>query len=151
MGQVWTRDDWNQLIRKLNQVLQNPPGSTDCNAIAAIDEVDAGHRWTKSDIREVQDKLKAICKDNTFSAAADTPELWLQKTVDDINTAVSNGWCGCTGGNKGCPPGSYISDFYIGSTYVGRISGTYGEVNEQALIWELTPGNVATYPFYCGD
>ena len=72
MGQVWTRDDWNQLIRKLNQVLQNPPGSTDCGAIASINEVDAGHRWTKSDIREVQDKLKAICKDNTFSAADDT-------------------------------------------------------------------------------
>ena len=38
MGQVWTRDDWNQLIRDVNQVLQNPPASTSCGPIDPLDE-----------------------------------------------------------------------------------------------------------------
>ena len=107
MGQVWTREDWNQLIRDVNAVLQNPPADTDCSAIDAIDEVDAGHVWAKSDIREVQDKLKQTCTDISFD---DIPDKWLQSIIDDINTAKGKAWCHCNpnggggGGGGGLPP-----------------------------------------------
>ena len=103
MGQVWTRDDWNQLIRDVNSVLQNPPASTSCSPIDPLDEVDEGHVWTKSDIREVQDKLKQTCADISFD---DIPDKWLQSIIDDINTAKSSAWCGC----NPTPPGQWPPD-----------------------------------------
>jgi len=101
MGQVWTREDWNQLIRDVNDVLQHPPADTDCSAIEEIDEVDAGHVWAKSDIREVQDKLKQTCTDISFD---DIPDKWLQSIIDDINDAKGKAWCHCNPNNPGPNP-----------------------------------------------
>ena len=107
MDQVWTRDDWNQLIRDVNGVLQNPPASTSCSPIDPLDEVDEGHIWTKSDIRDMQDKLKQTCADISFD---DIPDKWLQSIIDDIKAAKDKAWCHCNpsggggGGGGGLPP-----------------------------------------------
>ena len=66
MGQVWIRAAWNQLIRDVNQILQNPPSGA--TAIAPIAEVAVGHRWSKADIQAVQNALKQTCSTITFDA-----------------------------------------------------------------------------------
>ena len=107
MGEVYTRDAWNQLIRDVNGVLQNPPAKTSCSPIDPLDEVDEGHVWTKSDIRDVQNKLKQTCADISFD---DIPDKWLQSIIDDIKAAKDKAWCHCNpsggggSGGGGLPP-----------------------------------------------
>jgi len=90
MGQVWKLTDWNDIIQQVNDLAQNPDAG--CDPIDPLEEVEAPHRWSKTDIQEVQDKLKEICEDNTF---ADTPDLWKQSIIDEINDAIDLGWCDC--------------------------------------------------------
>jgi len=99
MGSVETRNNWNDLLQRINNLAQNPPDG--CSAPAKLTPVDPGHIWTKTDISKAQNVLKAVCKDNTFAAPEDTPDLWLQKTLDDITAAINKGWCGCGGGGGG--------------------------------------------------
>lgn len=90
MGRVWKRDDWNDIIRQVNELAQNPDAG--CDPVEPLEEVEASHRWSKSDIRQVQNKLKEICDENEFD---DVPNLWKQRTVDEINEAIARGWCNC--------------------------------------------------------
>jgi hypothetical protein len=90
MGRVWTLQDWNNIIQQVNDLAQNPdPG---CDPVSPLESVDPPHKWSKADIQQVQDKLKEICKDNTFSAEL---RLWAQNIIDEINDAIAKGWCGC--------------------------------------------------------
>ncbi len=82
--------DWNDIIDRINDLAQNPdPG---CDAIDILENVTAPHRWAKSDIRQVHDKLQEICDENTFS---DIPDLWKQSIIDEIEDAITRGWCKC--------------------------------------------------------
>jgi hypothetical protein len=88
----WRRDeDWNDIIRRINELCANPEGE-DCTAIDPLNEVDPDHIWTVTDIQDVQDKLRELCSDNTFSV-----ELiqWKQEIIDEIEAAILLGWCNC--------------------------------------------------------
>lgn len=89
---VYRRTDWNSIIQQVNDLCENPPEATDCDPLATLEEVDANHIWVKGDIQQVRDKLTEICDENVF---AETLDYWKQATIDEINEAIVNGWCGC--------------------------------------------------------
>jgi hypothetical protein len=89
---AYTREDWNSLIRRVNDVLQNPPQDTDCEPIEPLEEVGPDHIWTKTDIQNLQNKLKETCEEISFS---DIPDLWKQSIIDEIENALGQAWCGC--------------------------------------------------------
>jgi hypothetical protein len=90
MGHVWTREDWNDIIRRVNDLIQNPdPG---CDDLEPLEEVSEKHIWTPDDITTVRDKLLEICPENVFEAET---VKWKQEIIDEIETAIENGWCGC--------------------------------------------------------
>jgi hypothetical protein len=89
---VFTRDDWNNLVQRINTLIQNPPANTSCSAQPALAQVPADHIWSKTDIQKAQNALKAICTTISFSP---TPDLWRQSILDEINTALATGWCNC--------------------------------------------------------
>lgn len=83
----------------MNQLAASPPSG--CTAITpALEEVGRKHIWKKSDIRAVQDRLKAICGTNTFGPM---PDVWKKVIVDELEAAIKKGWCGCgdDGGDGG--------------------------------------------------
>ena len=80
---AFTLDKWNDIIRQVNDLAENPPDG--CEPADTLEEVEAPHKWSKDDIQQVQDKLTEICKDNSFS---DIPDLWKQDTIDEINDAI---------------------------------------------------------------
>jgi hypothetical protein len=88
MGPVLTLADWNKIIQQINDLAGSPPDG--CNGTSALSPVTDPHRWSKTDIKGVQDALQAICSSNTFDTI---PDLWKQKTIDDINAAIAAGWC----------------------------------------------------------
>jgi hypothetical protein len=90
MGQIWTRAKWNDIIQRINSLSQNPPQG--CSALPLLDIATEGHKWSVTDIAAVRNRLLAICPDNAFSA-----ELvkWKQDIIDEIETAIAAGWCGC--------------------------------------------------------
>lgn len=117
MGQVWTRQDWNNIIQQVNDLAQNPPEGTDCEPLDTLSEVDPEHIWTRGDITSVQDKLIEICKDNTFSAEL---RLWAQDIIDEINAAIANGWCDC---EEECLPECSNAQGNV-TTYCGMLPAT---------------------------
>lgn len=88
----FTREDWNNIINSVNGVITNAPAETDCESLPPIDTVGPGHLWSKSDIQEVQDALRATCPSISFS---EIPDLWKQSIVDEINEAIGQAWCDC--------------------------------------------------------
>jgi len=89
---VWTRDDWNDIIQRVNDLCVNPPENTNCVILETLEEVEEDHIWTKGDIQQVRDKLTEICDENAF---AENLDYWKQTTIDEINEAIANGWCNC--------------------------------------------------------
>jgi hypothetical protein len=90
MGQVWSIDDWNGIIQQVNVLAANPdPG---CDPVLALSEVTAPHIWKGADVTAVRGKLLEICTDNVFIVSL---EYWKQDIIDEINTAIAVGWCGC--------------------------------------------------------
>jgi hypothetical protein len=96
---AWKREDWNEIIQEVNDILQNPPSDTDCEPLPTIDEVGENHRWSKGDIEEVQEALKATCPDIEFDTI---PELWKQSIIDEINEAMEQAWCDCEDDDEPC-------------------------------------------------
>lgn len=92
MAGPYTREAWNQIIDRVNDLCENPPEDTDCEPIDTLEHVDPEHIWTTGDIDEVRQKLMEICKDNNFEEELD---LWKQKIIDEIEEAISQGWCDC--------------------------------------------------------
>lgn len=90
MGGVLTRARWNELIRQVNELASNPDGG--CNSVSTLAEVGPNHKWSKSDIRAVQDKLREICDENEFD---ELKSIWRQHTIDEIEEALARGWCNC--------------------------------------------------------
>ncbi len=84
---------WNALIDEVNDILQNPPEGTDCEKIDELEHVGPDHKWSKTDIQEVQDKLKETCDSIDF---ANIPDLWKTSIIDEIKDAMDNdAWCDC--------------------------------------------------------
>ena len=90
-GKPFKLDEWNKLIRAVNDILKNPTGAG-CEAVAPLDEVTDPHRWAKSDIREVRDALKKTCPDIAFSKEL---RLWKEEVIDEIETQMDKAWCNC--------------------------------------------------------
>jgi hypothetical protein len=91
-GGPYTREAWNGIIDRVNDLCENPPEDTDCEPLEPLEHVDPEHIWTTGDIDQVREKLMEICKDNEFEEELD---LWRQKTIDEIEEAISAGWCDC--------------------------------------------------------
>lgn len=86
-------NSWEDLLIKVNQELENPPEDTDCEPIEPIEVPDSMHRWAKSDVREVHDKLKEMPQDCfTFE---EIPNLWRVSTIREIEDQLENSWCDC--------------------------------------------------------
>jgi hypothetical protein len=99
MGQFWTRDDWNDIIQRINNLSQNPPEG--CDSLDPLDEVPENHKWSVGDIVAIRDRLLEICEDNVFEVELFSPTgtaKWTQSIIDEINAAIEAGWCGCEGG-----------------------------------------------------
>ena len=92
LNRPYSIDDWNGLIRAVNNILQNPPTKTDCDPIASIDEVSDPHLWSVSDIEGVRNKLIQTCPDISFS---EPMELWTPGMIDEIASALGQTWCDC--------------------------------------------------------
>ncbi len=90
MSRLWTRDDWNNIIRRVNDLSTNPPAG--CDAWEPLPEVGPHHKWSTIDILAVRSRLFDMCNDSTFNTLA---YKWKQDLIDEINTAIDNGWCGC--------------------------------------------------------
>ncbi len=89
-------NSWQELLDQVNDELQNPePG---CDAIDPIEIPAPMHRWAKSDIREVHDKLDEMPTD-CFDFAA-IPDLWKVSIIDDIEDQLGEAWCDC--GDEQC-------------------------------------------------
>ena len=96
MSQVLTRAEWNSIIDQINALLTNPP--VGCGAaISPLSRADPNHIWTKTDIHKVQNALTNLCPKSLFDPI---PDLWKQKTYDDILAALALGWCNCCDKSK---------------------------------------------------
>lgn len=74
---------WNELLRRVNEL------ADECG-LEHLDLTTNPHKWSKSDIQDVQDKLKEICGDNEFSTIPDT---WKQSIIDEFMDAINAGAC----------------------------------------------------------
>ncbi len=84
---VWKREDWNEIIRKVNELIDNG-----CSDTETLEEVDEGHVWTVADIIDVRDKLTEICTASEPEFEADLVK-WKRDTIDEIETAIDE--CEC--------------------------------------------------------
>ena len=95
-------NSWEELLDQVNQEFQDPPENTDCDPIDTIPTPDECHRWAKSDIQEVHDKLNSMAHDCfTFQAI---PDLWKVSIISDIEGQLSNSWCDCEEDEICCEP-----------------------------------------------
>jgi hypothetical protein len=85
-------DDWNALIKKINEECENPPEGQSCEPLEPLEEAPPNHIWTRQDIEKVRDKLKELCKDVTFDAELDK---WIKKIHDELEEALEQAWCDC--------------------------------------------------------
>jgi hypothetical protein len=88
----FTRDEWNNIIDAVNDLGQNPPNTDLCEMPGLIPHVGPDHKWSVGDIETVRNALMQICPDNAFGSIG---PLWKGKILDEINSAIGNGWCGC--------------------------------------------------------
>lgn len=84
-------NSWEELLDQVNDVLQNPDDG--CDPLDPIEVPEAPHRWSKSDIREVHNRLNEMPGD-CFDFA-DIPDLWKKSIITDIEEQLENAWCEC--------------------------------------------------------
>jgi hypothetical protein len=82
---AFTRDDWNSLIDDVNNIIRHPPADTDCEPQTAINHVGTSHIWTKTDIQQVQNKIKATCSD--ISLARHSRLCGRRRSLEEIRTS----------------------------------------------------------------
>jgi len=86
----FSRENWNKLIRDLNENLEDAPGS--CPNIEPLEEVDPDHIWTVGDVEAVRDKIMEMCDENEFNEDLSKP--WREAVIDEIENQMDH-WCGC--------------------------------------------------------
>lgn len=79
-------ESWNALIQQVNDL------AGECG-FGTLAKTESPHRWSKADIKEVQEKLKEICDDNEFD---EIPNIWKQSIIDEFTEAIENGCCECS-------------------------------------------------------
>jgi len=90
MGQVLTREEWNNLVTSINDLASSPRSG--CVPAPTLDLVPEGHKWSVADIQAARDTLTAICNENVFSAPL---HKWKSEIVQELRDAYFRGWCGC--------------------------------------------------------
>lgn len=84
-------NSWKELLDQVNDKLENPPDG--CDPIDPIEVPDEPHRWAKSDVREVQERLDEMPGD--CFEWEDIPDLWKVSIIEDIEGQLENAWCEC--------------------------------------------------------
>ena len=85
---VFKTTDWNALIDQVKVLVNANPGCV--SAAPPTDAVDL-HVWTLQDVLGIQQVLQQLCNTDTFTTPVGPENLWLQKIIDEINTAIKNG------------------------------------------------------------
>lgn len=101
-------NSWEELLDQVNEELENPPEGSSCDPISPIDTPDECHRWSKSDIREVHDKLDEMPED-CFDFE-DIPDLWKVSIIEDIEDQLGEAWCDCEDEEVCCEPCTNAGD-----------------------------------------
>lgn len=123
MGNVYKREGatpqeaWNSMIQKINDDLV-----PECPDVEQLDLVDPNHRWKKSDIQKVQDKLVELCETNEFDEIKDK---WQQSKIDELIAAIEEGVC-CE-----CPDEDFVMDISklsLTNSLLGINSGAAGTI-----------------------
>ncbi len=83
-------DNWNLLIRDVNDILTNPDEG--CEPLDPLEEVEDPHLWAVKDINEVRDALKETCPDISFGEEL---VLWNEEIIDEIENQMEEAWCDC--------------------------------------------------------
>lgn len=86
-------NSWEELLDLVNEELENPPEDTECEPIEPIEIPEECHRWAKSDVREVHDKLNEM-PGECFEFEP-IPDLWRVSIIEEIESQLSNSWCDC--------------------------------------------------------
>lgn len=111
--------NWKLLIEDVNDILENPPEGSDCEPIEPIEEPEAPKMWEVKDVEEVRDKLIETCPDIEFKAEL---EIWRPDIIDEIEKAMEQAWCNCTGGDKENEYGPFtvedVEELHVLYTYV---------------------------------
>jgi len=146
MGQVFTRQEWNNLVQSVNSLAGSPPNG--CNSAPTLSEVPEKHRWSVAGVQAMRDTLRAICGDNTFSADL---TKWNQAILTELYAAVSRGWCGCAetpcNDDVDHDPGIGISDVHVDG-HINYLRLTYGwnDTNHNGV-----PDEGDEYPEICSS
>lgn len=130
-------DAWNALIKKINDDLV-----PECPDVEQLELVEKNHRWKKSDIEKVQDKLIELCETNEFDTIEDK---WKQAKVDELLAAIEEGVC-CK-----CPDEDFVMDLSqlpLTNSLLGINSGAAGTIFLRELDLQDLPlflGNETSY------
>ena len=85
LDKPYSIENWNTLIRDVNEILEDPPQGSDCDPVDPIDEVEDPHLWSVEDAEGMRDKLKETCPDISFSEEL---VLWRPEIIDEYVLAV---------------------------------------------------------------
>ena len=84
-------NSWEELLNQVNDKLENPPNG--CEPLEPIEIPDEPHRWAKSDLREVHDRLDEMPGD--CFEWKEIPDLWKISSIEEIEDQLENAWCEC--------------------------------------------------------
>jgi hypothetical protein len=92
MGVILTREKWNNLLQAYNDIVEAI--AEECEPPEPLDLVNLNHVWTKSDVKNLQDRLIELCECNLqLTTFLNLPESWQTKIIEDIEFALSIGAC----------------------------------------------------------
>ena len=79
--------DWNSLVQQANDRRQEAIDAG-CEAPEEpLPEATSPHRWRRQDIIDMQDFLKILCDDGSFT---EVPDYWPTKSIEEIETHLAN-------------------------------------------------------------
>lgn len=136
------QEAWNSLIKKINDLVP------ECPDVKKLEEVKKDHRWKKSDITEVEDKLTELCESNKFDPIDD---IWKQAKIDELIKALEEGTC-CK-----CPDENFpmdLSKLPLTNSLLGINSGAAGTIFLREFDLQGLPiftGNESSYEFILTD
>lgn len=130
---TWTEDfAWNEIIQEVNELATNPDEG--CDPVETLEEVEENHIWNKTDVTEVQDKLKEICPDNEFTELLEN-QPWTVVIINEIKDALITGWCEC----QPVPDELFLGQWIVVKEYGERPSPSGPEYNKCGGRIKLNP------------
>ena len=95
---AYKREDWNDLLAQVNEVLMNPPAGTDCEElnITPLPLVDPGHKWSAADIQAARSKIIQTCESIQFEELLMFGDKWRAAVVNELQTKLLDAWCNCS-------------------------------------------------------